>query len=159
MIRRFVANVFCSHIFSFAIFLQRSVRGLCNTVVETVKSQRPVNLDLTTIKITIPMIASITHRITGFAIFFGIAFLIWGLGASLESEESFNALKECLNGVVPKLILWAILSGFIYHFIAGLRHLMMDMGYFETLQGAKVLASLVLVVSAVLIAVAGVWIW
>jgi succinate dehydrogenase / fumarate reductase cytochrome b subunit len=128
-------------------------------VVKTVKSQRPVNLDITTIKFPLPAIASILHRISGLAIFFGIAFLIWGLGASLESEESFNALKECLNGVVPKLILWAILAGFIYHFIAGLRHLMMDMGYFETLQGAKVLATLVLVVSAVLIAVAGVWIW
>ncbi len=128
-------------------------------MVKTVKSQRPVNLDITTIKFPLPAIASILHRISGLAIFFGIAFLIWGLGASLESEESFNALKECLNGVVPKLILWAILAGFIYHFIAGLRHLMMDMGYFETLQGAKVLATLVLVVSAVLIAVAGVWIW
>jgi succinate dehydrogenase / fumarate reductase, cytochrome b subunit len=128
-------------------------------VVKTVKSQRPVNLDITTIKFPLPAIASILHRISGLAIFFGIAFLIWGLGASLESEESFNALKECLNGVVPKLILWAILAGFIYHFVAGLRHLMMDMGYFETLQGAKVLATLVLVVSAVLIAVAGVWIW
>lgn len=128
-------------------------------MVKTVKSQRPVNLDITTIKFPLPAIASILHRISGLAIFFGIAFLIWGLGASLESEESFNALKECLNGVVPKLILWAILAGFIYHFVAGLRHLMMDMGYFETLQGAKVLATLVLVVSAVLIAVAGVWIW
>jgi len=128
-------------------------------VVKTVKSQRPVNLDLTTIKITIPMIASITHRISGLAIFFGIAFLIWGLGMSLESEESFNALKECLDGVVPKLILWAILAGLIYHFVAGVRHLMMDLGYFETLQGAKVLATLVLVLAVVLIALAGVWIW
>lgn len=148
-----------SRLFSFTIFLQRSVRSLCTTVVKTVKSQRPVNLDLTTFKITIPMIASITHRITGFAIFFGVAFLLWGLGMSLESEESFNALKESLNGVVPKLILWAILAGFIYHFFAGLRHLLMDLGYFETLQGSKVVATLVLVVSAVLIALAGVWVW
>lgn len=128
-------------------------------VVKTVKSQRPVNLDLTTIQITIPMIASITHRISGLAIFFGMAFLIWGLGMSLESEESFNALKECLGGVVPKLILWAILAGFIYHFIAGVRHMMMDLGYFETLKGSKVLATIVLVLAAVLIALAGVWIW
>lgn len=78
---------------------------------------------------------------------------------SLESEESFNALKDCLNGFVPKLILWAILAGFIYHFVAGVRHLMMDLGYFETLQGAKVLATCVLVVAAALIVLAGVWIW
>lgn len=128
-------------------------------MVKTVKSQRPVNLDITTIKLPLPAVASILHRISGLAIFFGLAFLIWGLGLSLESEESFNSLKECLNGVVPKLVLWAILAGFIYHFVAGLRHLAMDLGYFETLQGAKVLAICVLVVSAVLIALAGVWIW
>lgn len=148
-----------SRLFSFCHFPSTLRPEPLYTVVKTVKSQRPVNLDITTIKFPLPAIASILHRISGLAIFFGIAFLIWGLGASLESEESFNALKECLNGVVPKLILWAILAGFIYHFVAGLRHLMMDMGYFETLQGAKVLATLVLVVSAVLIAVAGVWIW
>jgi len=128
-------------------------------VVKTVKSQRPVNLDITTIKLPLPAIASILHRISGLAIFFGLAFVIWGLDMSLESEDSFNALKECLGGVVPKLILWAILAGFIYHFVAGLRHLLMDMGYFETLQGARILATCVLVVSVVLIALAGVWIW
>lgn len=128
-------------------------------MVNAVKSQRPVNLDITTIKLPLPAVASIMHRISGVAIFLGIAFLLWGLDASLESEESFNALKECLNGFLPKLILWAILSGFIYHFVAGLRHLLMDLGYFETLDGAKSLAICVLVVSAALIVLAGVWVW
>ena len=128
-------------------------------MVKTVKSQRPVNLDITTIKLPLPAIASITHRVSGLAIFVGMAFIIWGLGMSLESEESFNALKSCLGGFFPKLILWAILAGFIYHFVAGLRHLLMDLGYFETLEGAKTLATGVLVVSAVLIVLAGVWIW
>ena len=78
---------------------------------------------------------------------------------SLESEESFNSLKECLSGFIPKLIIWAILAGFIYHFVAGVRHLLMDLGYFETLQGAKTLATVVFVVSAALILLAGVWVW
>jgi len=128
-------------------------------VVGTVKSQRPVNLDITTFKFTPQMIASITHRIAGVAIFIGMAFLIWGLDLSLQSEESFTQLKECLDGVIPKLIIWAILAGFIYHFIAGVRHLLMDAGYFETLESSKVLSIAVLVVSAVLILAAGVWVW
>jgi len=133
--------------------------GASVTVVKTVKSQRPVNLDITTIKLPLPAIASITHRVSGIAIFIGMAFLIWGLGMSLESEESFNALKTCLDGFLPKLILWAILAGFIYHFIAGVRHLLMDLGYFETLEGAKTLATGVIILAAVLIVLAGVWIW
>jgi|TARA_B100000965_G_scaffold372486_1_gene362191 succinate dehydrogenase / fumarate reductase, cytochrome b subunit len=128
-------------------------------VVGTVKSQRPVNLDITTIKFTPQMIASITHRIAGVAIFVGMAFLIWGLGLSLQSQESFDALKECMDSVVAKLIVWAILAGFIYHFIAGVRHLLMDAGYFETLEGSRILSIAVMIVSAVLIVAAGVWVW
>ena len=128
-------------------------------MVRTVKSQRPVNLDITTIKFTPQMIASITHRIAGVAIFVGMAFLIWGLGLSLQSQESFDALKECMDSVVAKLIVWAILAGFIYHFIAGVRHLLMDAGYFETLEGSRILSIAVMIVSAVLIVAAGVWVW
>lgn len=102
---------------------------------------------------------SITHRISGLAIFFGIAFLLWGLGMSLESEESFNALKETLGGVGPKLVLWLILAGLAYHFCAGVRHLLMDLGYFETLQGGRATGVVVFVVAAVLIVLAGVWVW
>lgn len=105
------------------------------------------------------MIASITHRIAGVAIFIGMAFVIWGLGMSLESEASFNQLKECMNGFVAKLIIWAILAGFIYHFVAGVRHLLMDAGYFEELESSRLLSYVVLVVSAVLILAAGVWVW
>lgn len=128
-------------------------------MVRAVKSQRPVNLDITTIKLPLPAIASITHRISGIAIFAGMAFLIWGLGLSLEGEASFNELKECLNSFFAKLIIWAILAGFIYHFVAGVRHLLMDAGYFETLSGANALAKIVIAVSAVLILLAGVWVW
>lgn len=105
------------------------------------------------------MIASITHRIAGVGIFVGMAFLIWGLGLSLQSQESFEQLKECMDSVIAKLILWAILAGFIYHFVAGVRHMLMDAGYFETLESSKTLAIAVIVVSAVLILAAGVWVW
>lgn len=128
-------------------------------MVRAVKSQRPVNLDITTIKLPLPALASITHRISGIAIFAGMAFLIWGLGLSLESETSFNELKECLDSFFAKLIIWAILAGFIYHFVAGIRHLLMDAGYFETLEGANLLAKVVIGLSSALILIAGVWVW
>ncbi|MAR93115.1 MAG: succinate dehydrogenase, cytochrome b556 subunit [Pseudomonadales bacterium] len=128
-------------------------------MVKSVKSQRPVNLDISTFKFTPQMIASITHRIAGVGIFIGMAFLIWGLGMSLQSQDSFEQLRECLGSVVAKLIIWVILAGLIYHFIAGIRHLLMDLGYFETLEGSRVLSVAVMVLSAVLIIVAGVWVW
>lgn len=133
--------------------------GAIVTVNLTVSKERPVNLDLGAFRWPITAIASILHRVSGVALFVGVGFLIWSLGASLESQESFDSLKECLSGVVPKLILWAILAGLIYHSVAGIKHLLMDIGVGETLEGGRRGAQLVLVVSAVLIVLAGVWVW
>ena len=125
----------------------------------TVNKERPVNLDLGAFRWPVTAIASILHRISGVALFVGVAFLIWGLGASLESQESFNSVKECVSGFLPKLILWAIVSGLIYHIVAGSKHLLMDIGIGETLEGGQRGAKVVLGLSVVLIVLAGVWIW
>ena len=125
----------------------------------TVNSKRPVNLDLTTIAFPLPALISITHRLTGIFLFVGIGLLLWGLDLSLASEESFNSLQECLNGVFVKLILWGVLSALIYHIVAGCKHLLMDMGIGETLEGGLLGAKIVLVLSAVLIIATGIWIW
>jgi succinate dehydrogenase / fumarate reductase cytochrome b subunit len=125
----------------------------------TVNKERPVNLDLGAFRWPVTAIASILHRISGVALFVGVAFLIWGLGASLESQESFESVKECVSGFLPKLILWAIVSGLIYHLIAGCKHLLMDIGVGETLEGGQLGAKIVLGLSVVLIVLAGVWIW
>lgn len=123
------------------------------------QDNRPVNLDLTTIRLPITAISSILHRISGIFIFVGVAVLLWGLQQSLASEESFNQLKECMSGVFAKLVLWAILSGVIFHFVAGVKHLIMDLGIGETLEGGKNLSVAVFVVAAIGILLAGVWIW
>jgi succinate dehydrogenase / fumarate reductase cytochrome b subunit len=124
-----------------------------------VQDKRPVNLDLSTIRLPITAYSSILHRISGILIFGGVAVLLWALQQSLAGEESFNQLKECLSGAFAKLVIWAILSGVIYHFLAGIKHLIMDMGIGETLEGGKKLSLAVLALSAVGILLAGVWIW
>lgn len=103
--------------------------------------------------------ASITHRATGVFLFAGMAFLIWGLDASLRSPESFAALQDTLASPLAKLVLWAILAGLIYHSLAGVRHLIMDMGVGETLEGGVLGARIVMVLAVVLTLLAGVWIW
>jgi len=52
-----------------------------------------------------------------------------------------------------------LLSALLYHLVAGVRHLVMDTGHGETLEGGKLGSKIVLAVSAVLIVLAGVWIW
>lgn len=125
-----------------------------------VKSQRPVNLDLTTIKLPVTAYASILHRISGAILFFGIIILLWGLDKSLTSAEGFAEVKECLSGGFAKLVIWGLMSALLYHLVAGVRHILMDLGLAgDTLEAGKLGAKAVLIIAAVLIVLAGVWIW
>ncbi|TWH77350.1 succinate dehydrogenase subunit C [Azomonas agilis] len=126
---------------------------------KAVKSQRPVNLDLRTIKLPITAYTSILHRISGVILFVGIAVLLLALDTSLSSEEGFEQVKSYLSNPLVKLIVWGLLSALLYHLVAGVRHLIMDTGHGETLQGGILGSKIVFIVSAVLILLTGVWVW
>ncbi len=122
-------------------------------------TKRPVNLDIGTIHLPITAYASILHRVSGVALFVVVGLLLWALDLSLASAESFASLKECLSGPFFKVILWGCLSFLAYHFVAGIRHMIMDLGVGETLEGGRLGAKLVFVFSVVLILLAGAWVW
>lgn len=103
--------------------------------------------------------ASITHRASGVFIFVGMAILLWAFDASLSGPESFAELQEVLASPLSKFVIWAILAGLIYHSVAGVKHLLMDMGIGESFEGGTLGARLVIAISAVLILLAGAWIW
>jgi succinate dehydrogenase / fumarate reductase cytochrome b subunit len=124
-----------------------------------VKDKRPVNLDIGTMRLPITAWTSITHRATGVFIFAGMAVLLWALDASLKSPESFADLQACLANPLMKLVVWAVVAGLIFHSVAGVKHLVMDMGIGESFEGGSRGARIVIIVSAVLILLAGVWIW
>ena len=136
--------------------LRKSGQKKCDI---TVKDKRPVNLDIGTIALPITAIASILHRASGAFIFFAVAILLALLGQSLSGPEGFAAAQECLNSFIGKLLVWGTLAGIIYHSVAGVKHLVMDAGIGETMEGGIRGAQLVFVVSAVLIVIAGLWIW
>ena len=60
-------------------------------------SQRPVNLDLRTIKLPITGVTSFLHRVSGIILFLGLGFMLYALGKSLGSEEGFAEVKACLD--------------------------------------------------------------
>lgn len=126
---------------------------------KAVNSQRPVNLDLRTIKLPVTAYTSILHRISGVILFVSLAIMLYALDKSLDSEEGFGQVKACLTSPLAKLVIWGILSALLYHLVAGVRHLIMDMGIGETLEGGKLGSKIVIAVSVVVIVLAGVWIW
>ena len=85
--------------------------------------------------------------------------LLYALDLSLVSEDGFEQVKAFLASPLAKLVSWGLLSALLYHMVAGVRHLIMDMGIGETLEGGKLGSKIVIAVSAVLIVLAGVWVW
>ncbi|MFT4520327.1 MAG: succinate dehydrogenase / fumarate reductase cytochrome b subunit [Halioglobus sp.] len=123
------------------------------------KDKRPVNLDIGTMRLPITAWASITHRATGVFIFAGVAVLLWILDESLASPESFASLKSAFSSLWCKLLVWSVMAGLIYHSVAGVKHLIADFGFAESMAGGILATRIVIAVSAVLILLAGAWIW
>ena len=124
-----------------------------------VNKNRPVNLDISTLKLPITAYASILHRISGVFLLLGVAVLLWMLDTSLSSEVGFNQLQADLAAPLCKAAIWFVLVGLGYHVIAGVRHLLMDVGIGETLEGGRLGAQIVLVLAVVYAGVVGVWLW
>lgn len=87
----------------------------------------------------------------------GILVLLWILDKSLSSEQSFNELKETLSHPVITFIVWGVLAALAYHTIAGLRHLLMDIGIGETLEGGRTGAKFVVALAVLVILAIGVF--
>ena len=90
----------------------------------------------------------------------GVLILLWLLDASLQSEYNFNELKETLNHSLVTFIVWGILAALAYHTIAGIRHLIMDAGIGESLEGGRTGAKIVITLAAlVILAIGGFLAW
>ena len=123
------------------------------------KKQRPVNLDLNTIKFPPSAISSILHRITGVAMFFALLFVIWAWAVSVSSPEGFEQVQSLMAGVFGKVIAIGTLSALTYHILGGVRHVIMDMGHWEELESGNLSAKAIIVLWIVLTVVLGVVLW
>jgi succinate dehydrogenase / fumarate reductase cytochrome b subunit len=92
--------------------------------------------DLPRYKLPIAGIVSILHRVSGALMFFLMPFIIWMFDRSISSEISFARFKAAFNvgmmglpGFLWKLVALALIWAYLYHFIAGLRHLWMDISH------------------------------
>lgn len=102
---------------------------------ETVRKPRPeyrnIGFGDITLKYRMPLAArvSILHRVSGALLFLFLSFLLYLFDQSLTSELSFEVFKAFLSNIIVKLIVLALSWAFLFHFCAGIRHLMMDMNH------------------------------
>jgi len=102
-------------------------------------------------------IVSILHRVSGVLMFLLLPFVIWLFDVSLSSEGSYGRFTGTFivglwifPGWFMKLVALALIWAYLHHFIAGLRHLWMDMTHSVSLAQGRLSAWVTLVSSAVL---------
>lgn len=117
---------------------------------------RPVNLDLTTMHFPPMAIISILHRLSGILLFVLLPVILCMIHCGLRTEMAFEAMRYSL---CAKLIFWMFASAAIFHILAGLRHIIMDLGFGEGLAAGRMSALLTMTLAAALIILCGIWIW
>jgi len=124
-----------------------------------VTDKRPVNLDIGSIHFPVMAVVSILHRISGVILIAAFAAFLYLLDLSLSSPEGFAQVAEMMQSNTCKIFVWAVLAVMAYHTVAGIKHLIMDMGIGESLEGGVLGARLTLIAAVVLIAAAGWWVY
>jgi len=125
-----------------------------------VSDKRPVNLDLGTFTHPLISMVSICHRISGVILFVGLIFLFNLFDTSLEGASGFISSQTLLQeNFFAQFITWGLLTALGFHFSAGIKHLVMDLGHGEELQAANNAAKFVIGLTVLLAILAGVWVW
>ena len=125
----------------------------------TMRKPRPKHLALNEIRLPLPGIVSILHRVSGVGLFLMLPFLLYLLDRSLGSPETFETFAAVVDNWFIKLVLFGLLWAFLHHFFMGIRILLIDIhvGVAKAQAGAS--AKAVLAVSLLLTLILGAKLW
>jgi len=121
--------------------------------------KRPKHLALHKIKLPLPGVVSILHRISGLMLFIALPVLLLMLQYSLNSIATYTSLMTVLAYPVVKLALLGLLWAFLHHFCAGLRYIAVDLHLVRNLAQARNSSKVVMLVSLALTIFLGVKLW
>ena len=121
--------------------------------------KRPRHLALHQIRLPLPGLVSILHRVSGVMLFLSLPLLLLALQYSLVSIETHTRLMELLAHPLSKLAMIGVLWAFLHHFCAGLRYLAIDLHYVGNLARARASSKIVLAVSLALTVLLGAKLW
>lgn len=120
---------------------------------------RPKYLNLPAIRLPLPGVLSILHRISGVILMAALPFALWALDLSVASEESYALVAECLSHPFIKLCVWGAAWALFHHLCAGVRFLLLDFHVGAALAAARFSAAAAFVVSILMTVIFGVWLW
>ncbi len=97
-------------------------------MAETKHAGRPLSPHLQIYKPMLSMMMSITHRITGVALYFGSILIVWWFAAAATSDGYFELVQGFFGHWFGRLILFGFTWALIHHAIGGFRHFIWDLG-------------------------------
>jgi len=92
------------------------------------EARRPLSPHLQIYRPMLTMMMSITHRITGAALYAGTLLLAWYLIAAASGPAEFATAAWFLRSFIGQLILLGFSWALFHHLLGGLRHMVWDAG-------------------------------
>ncbi|HUD88782.1 MAG TPA: succinate dehydrogenase, cytochrome b556 subunit [Xanthobacteraceae bacterium] len=89
--------------------------------------ERPLSPHLQIYRPTLTMMMSIVHRITGFALYFGMILVAWWF-ISAVGPNGYARFESFIGSWIGRLILFGYTWALIHHMLGGIRHLIWDSG-------------------------------
>lgn len=90
------------------------------------KNKRPVYLNLFQIRLPVAGVVSILHRITGVMMVISLPLSLYALQQSLASADEYAAVIGYLSLPWVRVLLMVLAVALALHFLAGVRHLLLD---------------------------------
>lgn len=94
-------------------------------------------LNLLQIRLPLPGVVSILHRISGVLLVVALPIALYCLQLSLANEKSYAKILQCLAHPFIKLALILFAWAFFHHLFAGIRFLLLDIHIGVTLALAR----------------------
>jgi succinate dehydrogenase / fumarate reductase cytochrome b subunit len=93
------------------------------------KAGRPLSPHLQIYRWRATMAASIIHRVTGGALYFGTLLIAWWLVAAAMGPGPFGFANRVLTSWIGLIVLFGYSWALLHHLLGGLRHFVWDFGY------------------------------
>jgi len=114
--------------------------------------QRPLSPHLQIYRLTLSMMMSGLHRITGLGLAAGMMMVTWWLLAAAAGQNAYGTFEGFATSWIGRLIMFGFSWALLHHLLGGLRYLLWDLGYGmgpeerEWLVRANIIGSLVFTV-------------
>jgi succinate dehydrogenase / fumarate reductase cytochrome b subunit len=113
---------------------------------------RPLSPHLQIYRPMLTMMMSVAHRVTGAALYFGMALLAWWLLAAAAGPNAYATFDAFIGSIIGEIVLLGFTWALIHHALGGIRHLIWDLIYGFEPADREMLALATIVGSVVLTA-------